>query len=81
MTVDGDPAAPEVLSLRGRALYQSGNMVMAQRMYEEALRRDPDSSVSMRGLKRLRSQNASKEAGNAAFKQVQPLSSPLTAEY
>jgi len=55
------------MALRGEALYRAGNMAMAQRVFEEALRRDPDASDCARGLKRVRALSAAKEAGNAAF--------------
>lgn len=35
----------------------------------QALRMDPDSAASRKGIKRLRSMNNAKEAGNDAFKQ------------
>mmetsp|Transcript_41887 Transcript_41887/g.99368 ORF Transcript_41887/g.99368 Transcript_41887/m.99368 type:complete len:784 (-) Transcript_41887:1144-3495(-) len=72
LTCYGDGNAPEVLQLRARALYLSGNMDMALRIYEEALRRDPDCSPAIKkGLKRLRVQQSSKEAGNEAFRRGQ----------
>jgi len=36
LTREGDASAPEVLALRGAALYGSGNMGLATRCYEEA---------------------------------------------
>jgi DnaJ family protein C protein 7 len=63
--LDGDGS--EALSLRGEALYAAGNMTMAARVYEEALRRDPDAAACARGLKRIRALSAAREAGNAAF--------------
>lgn len=38
MSLGGDASAPEVLSLRSRALYLSGNLPMAQQLYQQALR-------------------------------------------
>ena len=35
LTVEGDPAAAEVLAVRAEALYGSGNMDRAMKMYEE----------------------------------------------
>ena len=35
LTVEGDAAAPEVLELRAAATYQSGNVEMAQRLFQE----------------------------------------------
>ncbi|GAB4814815.1 hypothetical protein N2152v2_001861 [Parachlorella kessleri] len=64
---EGDASAPEVLELRGRALYLSGNMPMAQQCYQHALRRDPDCAPAMRALKKLRAVTGGKERGNAAF--------------
>lgn len=49
--MEGDGNAPEVLALRAHALYHSGNMPMAQRHFEEALRRDPDLPPAKRGLR------------------------------
>ncbi len=37
LTVEGDPAAAEVLAVRAEALYGSGNMERAVKMYEEVL--------------------------------------------
>ncbi|KAK9814535.1 hypothetical protein WJX72_007492 [[Myrmecia] bisecta] len=68
LTIEGDAQAPEVLTFQASALYLSGNMTMAQKMYEAALSKDPDMAACKKGLKRLRSQNSSKEAGNTAFK-------------
>eukprot|EP00873_Tetraselmis_striata_P046529 jgi/Tetstr1/466793/TSEL_011263.t1 len=69
LTYHGDNFAPEVLQLRARALYLSGNMQMAQKVFEEALRRDPECSPAIKqGLKRLRTQHNSKEGGNEAFR-------------
>ncbi|KAK9862560.1 hypothetical protein WJX84_007717, partial [Apatococcus fuscideae] len=67
LTLEGDGNAPEVLALRAHALYHSGNMPMAQRHFEEALRRDPDLPPAKQGLRRVRSQISAKEAGNTAF--------------
>ncbi|KAL4856376.1 DnaJ subfamily C member 7 [Chlorella vulgaris] len=67
MTLGGDPQAPEVLALRSRALYLCGNMPMAQQLFQQALRRDPDCVPAQRGLKRLRAVTGGKERGNAAF--------------
>lgn len=67
MTLQGDAQAPEVLALRSRALYLCGNMQMAQQLYQQALRRDPDCVPAQRGLKRLRAVAGGKERGNAAF--------------
>eukprot|EP00899_Mesostigma_viride_P028991 jgi/Mesvir1/9277/Mv03137-RA.2 len=71
LTVGGDPNASEVLVLRGEALYRTNNMAMAQRIFQEALRRDPDgsSAASCRdGLKKVKALLKHKEAGNTAFK-------------
>eukprot|EP00898_Chlorokybus_atmophyticus_P007969 jgi/Chlat1/8173/Chrsp76S07619 len=68
LTWHGDANASEVLVIRGEALYRSGNMPLAQRIFEEALRRDPDSTACRIGLKRVRQLNQLKESGNAAFK-------------
>jgi len=57
----------EAMALRADALYRAGNLAMAQRVLEEALRRDPDASACARGLKRIRQLNVAKDAGNAAF--------------
>ncbi len=38
LTVEGDPAAVEVLLVRAEALYGSGNMDRALKMYEEVSR-------------------------------------------
>lgn len=38
LTVEGDPAAMEVLLVRAEALYGSGNMDRALKMYEEVSR-------------------------------------------
>ena len=51
LTLEGDGNAPEVLALRAQALYASGNMPMAQRHFEEALRRDPDLPPAKQGLR------------------------------
>ena len=51
LTAEGDGNAPEVLALRAQALYASGNMPMAQRHFEEALRRDPDLPHAQKGLR------------------------------
>ncbi|PRW61266.1 DNAJ heat shock N-terminal domain-containing [Chlorella sorokiniana] len=67
MTLGGDAQAPEVLALRSQALYLCGNMQMAQQLYQQALRRDPDCLPAQRGLKRLRSVLAGKERGNECF--------------
>ena len=40
LTVEGDPAAAEVLAVRAEALYGSGNMDRAMKMYEE-VHQDP----------------------------------------
>ena len=37
LTVEGDPAAAEVLAVRAEALYGSGNLERAMKMYEEVL--------------------------------------------
>ena len=37
LTVEGDPAAAEVLAARAEALYGSGNPERAMKMYEEVL--------------------------------------------
>ena len=39
LTVEGDPAASEVLAVRAEALYGSGNMERAVKMYEEVYHR------------------------------------------
>lgn len=39
LTVEGDPAAAEVLAVRAEALYGSGNMERAVKMYEEVYHR------------------------------------------
>ncbi|BDA47764.1 DnaJ homolog subfamily C member 7 [Coccomyxa sp. Obi] len=69
LTVEGDPAAVEVLLVRAKALYGSGNMDRALKMFEEAMRRDPDSTACARGLKRCRALVSAKEQGNTAFKE------------
>lgn len=63
-----DGHCSEALALRADALYRSGSMAQAQKIYEEALRRDPDATSVARGLKRIRQQNALKDAGNDAFR-------------
>ena len=45
----------QVLSLRARCSYSSGNITGATRLYEESLRRDPDNTAVARGLKKVRS--------------------------
>lgn len=67
LTAGGDASAPEVLALRARALYLSGNLQFAQQLYQQALRRDPDCVPAQRGLKTLRGVLNGKERGNAAF--------------
>ena len=57
----------ESLALRAEALYHAGNMPIAQRVLEEALKRDPDATACARLLKRVRALAAAREAGNAAF--------------
>ena len=43
LTVEGDPAAAEVLAVQAEALYGSGNMERAMKMYEEVyLRQYPE---------------------------------------
>ena len=52
----------------------SGNMGMAEKVYKEVLRQDPDSVASMKSIKRIRLMHTAKDAGNEAFK-VSTLSS------
>ena len=46
----------------------SGNMGMAEKVYKEVLRQDPDSVASMKSIKRIRLMHTAKDAGNEAFK-------------
>ena len=57
LTVEGDPAAAEVLAVRAEALYGSGNMDRAMKMYEEvgfattsAMARSPNLCLSALNL-------------------------------
>ena len=38
LSVEGDPTASDVLAMRAGALYQAGNMQMAERVYQEVRR-------------------------------------------
>ena len=44
-------------------------MILTDELLTQALRKDPDSAALRKGIKRLRSLNSAKEAGNEAFKQ------------
>ena len=46
----------------------AGNMGMAEKVYKEVLRQDPDSVASMKSIKRIRLMHTAKDAGNEAFK-------------
>lgn len=46
----------------------AGNMGMAEKVYKEVLRQDPDSAASMKSIKRIRLMHTAKDAGNEAFK-------------
>ena len=41
---------------------------MAEKVYKEVLRQDPDSVASMKSIKRIRLMHTAKDAGNEAFK-------------
>jgi len=58
---------PDLLCVRGKALYLTGQLEAAQKHFTEALRQDPDHSASkkMRGL--LKQLDNAKKAGNEAF--------------
>ncbi|KAA6419503.1 MAG: hypothetical protein FRX49_10601 [Trebouxia sp. A1-2] len=68
LTIQGDPMATEVLTVRAQALYLTGNMSLAENTYQVVLRLDPDNASSRKGLKRIKLMNNSKNAGNEAFK-------------
>jgi DnaJ family protein C protein 7 len=62
------PKDPEALLLRGRVLYYQGSNSQAINHAQEALRCDPDFKAARTLLRLIKSLEAKKEEGNAAFK-------------
>jgi DnaJ homolog subfamily C member 7 len=62
------PKDPEALLLRGRVLYYQGSNTQAINHVQEALRCDPDFKAARTLLRLIKSLEAKKEEGNAAFK-------------
>ena len=58
---------PDLLCVRGKGLYGSGQVEAALKHFAEALRLDPDHSGSREMRKRLRELEKAKEAGKEAF--------------
>ena len=58
---------PDLLCVRGKGLYGSGQVEAALKHFSEALRLDPDHSGSRAMRKRLRDLEKAKEAGKEAF--------------
>lgn len=63
-----NPADPEALVLRGRALYAQGDNEKAINHFRQALSCDPDFKEAVRYLKMVRKLDQMKEDGNAHFK-------------
>jgi DnaJ family protein C protein 7 len=62
------PKDPEALLLRGRVLYYQGSNTQAINHAQEALRCDPDFKAARTLLRLVKSLEAKKDEGNAAFK-------------
>lgn len=68
MREHGSNADSELIVLRSRCLYISGDLENAIKHLQQSLRLDPDCKSSKDFLKKVREIEEKKEAGNAAFK-------------
>lgn len=64
----GSNADLELIALRARCLYISGDLENAMKHLHQALRLDPDNKANRDFLKKVKEIEDKKEAGNAAFK-------------
>jgi len=58
---------PDLLCVRGKSLYKTGQLESALKHFAEALRQDPDHSASRQMRAQLRQIEEAKKAGNEAF--------------
>ena len=58
---------PDLLCVRGKSLYKTGQLESALKHFAEALRQDPDHSASRQMRVQLRQIEEAKKAGNEAF--------------
>lgn len=58
---------PDLLCVRGKGLYQTGQLESALKHFTEALRQDPDHAGSCHMRKKLKQLDAAKKTANAAF--------------
>jgi DnaJ homolog subfamily C member 7 len=65
LRINGDN--PDLLCVRGKGLYGSGQVEAALKHFAEALRLDPDHGASRSMRKRLKELEKVKEAGKEAF--------------
>jgi len=59
---------PEILYIRGKALYLTSNFAMAIKHFAEALRSDPDFAKAKNMLKLVKKMESTKASANEAFK-------------
>lgn len=68
MRESGSNADLELIALRARCLYISGDLENAMKHLHQALRLDPDNKPNREFLKKVKEIEEKKEGGNAAFK-------------